>query len=148
MNEDYLDMLRCLNAAGVDYLLVGGWAVALHGYARTTGDLDIWICVDAENARRVYRALGEFGAPLAGMSAEDFEEDGMIFQIGVAPCRIDIINRISGVEYSEAVRRAKESESGGVPFRMISLEDLIANKKASARPKDLLDVRQLEGRWN
>ena len=145
MDSNYLDMLRCLNKAGVDYIMVGGWAVNLHGYVRATIDLDIWILADRENARKVYAALGEFGAPLGGVKPEDFAQDGTIFQIGVAPCRIDVINKIDGVKYAEASPRAIQKTIEGVPVRIISREDLIANKRASGRTKDLADAEILEG---
>lgn len=145
MDSNYLDMLKCLNKAGVDYIMVGGWAVNLHGYVRATIDLDIWILADLENARKVYAALGEFGAPLAGVCPDDFAADGTIFQIGVAPCRIDVINKIDGVKYAEASSRAIEKAIEGVPIRVISREDLIANKRASGRTKDLADAEILEG---
>ena len=145
MDSNYLDMLKCLNKAGVDYIMVGGWAVNLHGYVRATIDLDIWILADQENARKVYAALGEFGAPLENVRPEDFAADGTIFQIGVAPCRIDVINKIDGVKYAEASARAIQKTIEGVPVRIISLEDLIANKRASGRTKDLADAEILEG---
>ena len=144
MDTNYTDMLKCLNTAGVDYILVGGWAVNLYGYIRATVDLDIWILADRENARRVYAALCEFGAPMSEIKPEEFAEDGIIFQVGVAPCRIDIITRISGVSYAEAVQRAVSKEIDGIPLKVISIEDLIANKKASGRTKDLADVEVLE----
>ena len=145
MNADYIDMLKYLKKAGVDYILVGGWAVNMYGYIRATVDLDIWILADAENARKVYAALVEFGAPVAEMKPDDFAEYGMIFQIGVAPCRVDIISKISGVSYADAVNRAVPKTIDGVPVRIISLDDLIANKKASGRTKDIADVEVLEG---
>ncbi len=145
MNADYIDMLKCLNKAGVDYILVGGWAVNMYGYIRATVDLDIWILADAANAKKVYAAVAEFGAPVSEMKPEDFAEYGMIFQIGVAPCRVDIISKISGVSYADAVTRAVPKTIDGIPVRLISLEDLIANKKASGRAKDLADVEILEG---
>ena len=145
MNADYIDMLKCLNKAGVDYILVGGWAVNMYGYIRATVDLDIWILADADNAKKVYSAVAEFGAPVAEMKPEEFAEYGMIFQIGVAPCRVDIISKISGVSYADAVARAEPKTIDGIPVRIISLEDLIANKKASGRAKDLADVEVLEG---
>ena len=141
MNADYIDMLKCLNKAGVDYILVGGWAVNMYGYIRATVDLDVWILANADNAKKVYSAVAEFGAPVAEMKPEDFAEYGMIFQIGVAPCRVDIISKISGVTYADAVTRAVPKTIDGIPVRIISLEDLIANKKASGRAKDLADVR-------
>ena len=147
MDSNYLDMLKCLNKAGADYIMVGGWAVNLHGYVRATIDLDIWILADLENARKVYAALGEFGASLTGVSPDDFAADGTIFQIGVAPCRIDVINKIDGVKYAEASLRAIEKTIEGVPVRIISREDLIANKRASGRTKDLADAEILEGLW-
>ena len=145
MNADYIDMLKCLNKASVDYILVGGWAVNMYGYIRATVDLDIWILADADNARKVYAALAEFGAPVSEMKPEEFAEYGMIFQIGVAPCRVDIISKISGVSYADAVTRAVPKTIDGIPVRIIALEDLIANKKASGRAKDLADVEVLEG---
>ena len=145
MNADYIDMLKCLNKAGVDYILVGGWAVNMYGYIRATVDLDIWILADPENAKKVYRAVAEFGAPVSEMKPEEFAEYGMIFQIGVAPCRVDIISKISGVSYADAVNRAVPKTIDGVPVRIISLDDLIANKKASGRTKDIADVEVLEG---
>ena len=145
MDSNYLDMLKCLNKAGVDYIMVGGWAVNLHGYVRATIDLDIWILADQENARKVYAALGEFGAPLGQVKPEDFAQDGIIFQIGVAPCRIDVINKIDGVKYAEASPRAIQKTIEGVPVRIISREDLIVNKRASGRTKDLADAEILEG---
>ena len=144
MDANYTDMLKCLNGAGVDYILVGGWAVNMYGYIRATVDLDIWILADMANAQRVYAALGEFGAPIADVKPEDFAEDGIIFQIGVAPCRIDIITRISGVSYVDAARRTVPKEIDGVAVKVISIEDLITNKKASGRTKDLADVEVLE----
>ena len=145
MNSDYTDMLKCLNRAGVDYMLVGGWAVNMYGYIRATVDLDIWILADSENAKKVYDAVAEFGAPVSEMKPEEFAEYGMIFQIGVAPCRVDIISKISGVSYADAVTRAVPKTIDGIPVRIISLDDLIANKKASGRAKDLADVEVLEG---
>ena len=145
MNADYIDMLKCLNKAGVDYILVGGWAVNMYGYIRATVDLDVWILADADNAKKVYSAVAEFGAPVSEMKPEEFAEYGMIFQIGIAPCRVDIISKISGVSYADAVTRAVPKTIDGIPVRIISLEDLIANKKASGRAKDLADVEVLEG---
>ena len=145
MNSDYTDMLKCLNRAGVDYMLVGGWAVNMYGYIRATVDLDIWILADSENAKKVYGAVAEFGAPVSEMKPEEFAEYGMIFQIGVAPCRVDIISKISGVSYADAVTRAVPKTIDGIPVRIISLDDLIANKKASGRAKDMADVEVLEG---
>lgn len=145
MNPDYVDMLKSLNAAHVEYLLVGGWAVNLYGYVRATVDLDIWISANSSNARRVCQALAAFGAPMTGIGPQDFEREGVVFQIGVAPCRIDVITRIDGVCYSDAASRASSRQIDGVPVRVISVDDLIANKRASGRTKDLADAEILEG---
>ena len=145
MNADYMDMLKCLNKAGVDYIMVGGWAVNMHGYIRATIDLDIWIMTSRDNADKVYAALKDFGAPLSDVTPEDFATDGTIFQIGVAPCRIDIINKIDGLTYEDASPRAVLKNIDDVPVRILSLEDLIANKRASGRTKDLADAEILEG---
>ena len=145
MNSNYTDMLRCLNAANVDYIMVGGWAVNMHGYIRATIDLDIWILASLENSSRVYAALADFGAPMSDIKPRDFSEEGIVFQIGVAPCRIDVLTRISGVAYADAVKRAQTRQIDGVDVRVISIDDLIANKRASGRMKDLADVEVLEG---
>ena len=145
VNADYLDMLKCLNAAQVDYVMVGGWAVNLHGYIRATIDLDIWILADQHNAQKVFSALSSFGAPLQNVTPEDFAIEGTIFQIGVAPCRIDIINKIDGLTFSDASSRAVTTVIDGVPVRILSLDDLIVNKRASGRTKDLADAEMLEG---
>lgn len=145
MDSNYTDMLKCLNKAGVDYVMVGGWAVNMHGYVRATIDLDIWIMASRENAEKVYAALVDFGAPLADVTPGDFAVDGVIFQIGVAPCRIDIINKIDGLTYSDAAPRAIGKVIDGVPVRVLSIDDLIVNKRASGRTKDLADAEVLEG---
>lgn len=148
MNADYLDMLRCLNKAQVDYLLVGGWAVNFYGYVRTTVDLDIWVFADKENAQRIYRALIDFGAPLATVQPQDFEQEDLIFQIGVAPCRIDVITRIDGVSYHEARKRSVMKEIQGIPVSVLSKADLITNKRSTGRTKDISDAEILEGLEN
>ena len=145
MLKYYIDMLKCLNKARVDYIMVGGWAINLYGYIRATVDLDIWILADRANAKKVYSAFGEFGAPIADIEPDEFADEWIVFQIGVAPCMIDIITKISGVNYSEAINRAIVKEIDGVPVKVISKEDLIANNRASGRTKDLADIEALEG---
>jgi hypothetical protein len=102
LNPDFRDMLSALSEEKVEYLVVGAHALAVHGYPRATGDIDIWIRSSTANATRVYRALARFGAPLAGISEEDFEAPGSILQIGVAPRRIDLLTSISGVDFDDA----------------------------------------------
>ena len=103
LNHDYKEMLQCLATEGTEFLIVGAYALAAHGIPRSTADFDIWVNPTAENSVKVYRALATFGAPLADVTPRDFAEEGVIFQIGVVPCRIDIITKISGnISFSEA----------------------------------------------
>jgi len=146
LNNDYKDMLRALSGHDVKFMLVGGYAFSAHGHPRGTLDIDFFIEATPENAGALHRALTEFGAPLAslGVSASDFTRENFIYQIGVPPRRIDIINKIDGVEFSDAYPRSVETELDGIKLRVISLEDLLANKKAAGRPKDLVDVATIE----
>lgn len=144
---DYLDMLRCLNAAGADYLVVGGYAVMFHGYGRTTGDLDLWIYANPDNAKKVFAALKAFGAPLVNITEAELSSPNLIFQIGVEPCRIDIITKVDGLaDYPAVKARAIDRDFGGVPVKLISYGDLIVNKSASGRLKDKADVEELTKR--
>ena len=143
LTKDFKDLLRLLNANAVDYLLIGGHAFSVHAEPRTTKDLDIFIRSNPENARAVFRALAQFGAPLGGMSDADFV-DGTTFQLGVPPDRIDILQKIDGVTFDEAwANRVEGNLDGEVPTHVISRDDLIRNKLASGREQDLLDVKVL-----
>ena len=144
LNNDYRDMIECLLKAGVDFMLVGGYAVALHGWPRTTFDIDFWIMANPENAKAVVQAIRAFGAPLMDLTEADFHKPGMVFQIGAAPQRIDIISAIDGLDYAEAVGRAVKMNVDGLDIKVISLDDLIVNKRASGRPKDIADALALE----
>ena len=144
LTPDYLEALSAFNAEGVEYLIIGAFAASAHGLLRATGDIDLWIRPTRDNATRVYRALARFGAPLDGVSATDFTSDDLIFQVGRAPHRIDVITAISGVSFEAAWPRRLAATFGPHPVAVIGLDDLLANKRASGRPKDLLDVAQLE----
>jgi len=141
LNKDYREMLQSLLENKVEFLVVGAYAMAAHGYPRATGDLDLWVFTSRENAGKVYKALGEFGAPLAQIDKDSFSKKGIIFQIGVAPCRIDIITQIDGVEFELAYPKRKEIEIDGIKFPVISKEDLIRNKESTGREKDKLDSK-------
>ena len=144
LNRDYKEMLSLLQDRKVEFIVVGAYGLAAHGFPRSTGDIDIWVNPTEVNALRVYAALAEFGAPLSGITPKDFTQPGVVFQIGVAPCRIDILTRISGdIAFEDAVVRKSEVTVGDISFPVLSREDLIANKKATGRSKDLLDVEQL-----
>ena len=143
-NDDYRDLLHIFVASQVEFLLIGAHALALHGVPRFSEDIDIWVRPTPENAARVYRALASFGAPMIDVTPEDFAGDDVVYQIGVAPIRIDILTGITGVVFDEAWPRRVTTSYGGVPIALIGREDLIANKRATGRPKDLADVDALE----
>ena len=143
MHRDFRDMFLALSAEGVEFLLVGGYALAAHGHARATGDLDLWIRPAADNAARAIRALRTFGAPLRGLTERDLSVPGTIFQMGVPPWRIDLLTSIEGVEFDDAWRRRVLREQDGVSFPALGRADLIRNKEAVGRPQDLADVATL-----
>jgi predicted nucleotidyltransferase len=144
LNEDYKDMLQCLLEEKVRFLLVGAYAVAVHGYPRATKDMDVFVRAAPDNASNLIRALRRFGAPLSHVSEADFSAEGIVFQIGNSPRRIDIVTRISGVEFEDAYAHRENVSIEGLQVPVISLEDLIANKRASGRTQDLADVEKLE----
>jgi hypothetical protein len=142
--RDQLDLLSAFNAHEVEYLIVGGHAVNAYTQARFTKDLDILIRNSAENAQRVFKALAAFGAPLAGMSPDDFHgHPDQYFQIGIEPDRIDILQSIAGITGDAVWEDAVESRMLDVPVRFISREHLITNKLATGRPRDLGDADEL-----
>jgi hypothetical protein len=144
LNEDYKDMLRALSVEKVKYLLVGAYAMAAHGYPRSTLDIDFWVLQSPQNADAVMRALHRFGAPLHNLTAEDLQRDGTIFQIGIAPRRIDIITEATGLEFEEVYERSQPITIEGIEVRIPSIADLIRNKRSTGRTKDLADAEALE----
>ena len=148
LNEDYKDMLRSLSEENVRFILVGAYALAAHGYPRATMDIDIWIMPSPENVDAVIRALSRFGASLQNLKKEDLLTAGTIFQIGVAPRRIDIITAASGLEFEPTYRNSIPVNIEGIEVRIPSIDDLILNKKATGRTKDLADVEALESLKN
>ncbi len=146
MNPDFSEILSAFSAEGVEYLLVGAYAVAVHGLPRATGDLDLWVGTAGENPKRVRRALERFGAPLDQLTLKDLTRPDVVFQIGVAPRRIDVMTSVDGVEFSAAWGSRLDTRLEGLTVHVISRDDLIRNKKAAGRPQDLADVAWLEGR--
>ncbi len=144
MNPDFAEMLSALSAAGVEYLVVGAFAVAAHGNPRSTGDIDLWIRPTRENAERVFDALRAFGAPLLDLTIDDLVDEQTVFQIGVAPVRIDLLCGIDGVEFQPAYERRVMATFGDQTAPVLSLVDLATNKRAAARPKDLVDLAWIE----
>jgi predicted nucleotidyltransferase len=145
MNRDFSEMLSALSDAGAEYILVGAHAMAAHGLPRATGDMDLWVRPSAENAERVWRALAEFGAPLDQLSQEELTEPEVVFQIGLVPNRIDILTSVTGVDFEDAWTRRDVVELDGVQVGVIAREDLIRNKRAVGRLRDLADIEDLEG---
>lgn len=144
MFQDFDEMLLALHESGAEYLVVGAHAMAAHGVPRATGDLDIWVRPTAENALRVYEALSRFGAPLTDLTPGDLQTPGTIFQIGVVPIRVDIITHIDGGVFEDAWRNRLIVPAAQHSIPYIGLEDLIANKSATGRPKDVADVVYLK----
>jgi hypothetical protein len=148
LNEDYRDMLHVLSEEKVKFILVEAYALAAHGYPRATMDIDIWVMPSPENADAVIRALSRFGAPLHNLTKEDLLEDGTIFQIGVAPRRIDIITTASGLQFETTYQNSSPVTIEGIEVRIPSINDLILNKRAIGRTKDLADAEALESLKN
>lgn len=144
INEDFRDLLQAFADHEVRFMIVGAYALAVHGQPRATGDLDVWIDPAPANAGRAYRALASFGAPLNELAEQDLATPGVVFQIGVVPRRIDVLTQITGVAFADAWPRRVESSYEGVRFAVIGREDLIANKRALGRPQDLLDAERVE----
>ena len=145
-NNNYREMLCALRDAAVDFIWVGAYALAAHGFPRATLDINLWVRPAPDNAKRIFRALTVFGAPVAQINAADFETEDMIVQIGVAPRRIDFVTSISGVAYEAAARNVVEREIDGIRARILSAADLLRNKLAAGRPKDLADAVLLQQR--
>lgn len=144
LNENFKDMLSAFGEAEADYLLVGAYAMAAHGCPRATADIDFWVRPSEANAARVWTALEAFGAPLSMVSVADFCTPDVVYQIGVAPQRIDILTSISGVDFEDAWRERLIVELEGVSVSVIGLRHLHANKLASGRAKDHQDAIILE----
>ena len=146
LNPDFREMLSCLKDEGVDFILVGAYALAAHGLVRATGDIDVWLRNSPDNARRVLRALAKFGAPTSDLSEEDFTAPDTVLQLGVEPRRIDFMTGIDGVEFDEATRSKVTVDVDGVELFVLSKEDLLKNKLAAGRDKDRGDIAWLEKR--
>lgn len=145
MNRDFEEMLDALSEAGAEFLVVGAYAVAVHGRPRATGDLDLWVRPSAANAARVWQALVAFGAPLQDLTPADLARPDVVFQIGVPPSRIDLLTGISGVRFEEAWPRRVMVTVEGRAMPVLGRDDLIRNKRATGRPRDLADLAELEG---
>ncbi|MCP4500554.1 MAG: hypothetical protein GY822_11395 [Deltaproteobacteria bacterium] len=146
LNPDFRDMLSALQDAEVEYLIVGAFALAAHGMPRATGDIDVWVRPVAANAVRVLDALRQFGAPTSAITTEDLASPDVVFQIGIAPRRIDILTSIDGVKFPEAWQRRISVDIDGLEIPVLSKKDFLTNKRVVGRPKDLADVAWLESK--
>ena len=141
--RDFKEFLKLLDKHGVEYLLIGGYAVAYYGYPRPTADMDVWIAMHPANAARITAALREFGFDTPELSEPLFMEAGNIIRMGQPPMRLEVLTTIDGVEFGAAYARRTIDKIDRQAVNLISLEDLKLNKRASGRPKDLDDLSKL-----
>jgi hypothetical protein len=144
LNKDFKEFVGLLNSTGVEYLLVGGYALAAHGRPRNTGDLDIWVNAEPANVQLLLRALDLFGFGSLGLIDNDFLQPDSVVQLGYPPARIDLLTSIDGVRFGECYPRRMTLPVSGVDLPIINLEDFRANKLASGRLKDLADLQSLD----
>ena len=143
IERDFKELLALLNSHQVEYLLVGAYALAFHGAPRFTGDLDVFVKPDAPNSERLIAALVDFGFGSLGLSPQDFQKPNQVIQLGVPPVRIDLITSITGVSWQEATAGGVAAELDGVPVRFIGRNELVINKRAAGRKKDIADLEAL-----
>src|SRR4051794_15556005 len=140
---DFKDFLQLLNSEGVEYLLVGGYAVGFYGYPRATGDLDVWIAASDTNAGKVVEVLRRFGFSATTVKPNMFSMSDQVFRMGVQPLSIDIITSASGINFADCYSRRNLQILGGIEVTLIHIDDLKQNKRSSGRPKDLDDLQNL-----
>jgi len=145
VQKDFADLCSLLNARKVEYLVVGGYAVAFHGAPRFTGDLDLLVRPDIAHVQGMLDALGDFGFPAGDVAAEYILDRNTILQLGRIPVQVHVMTRITGVDWARAWRSREAGAYGGVPLFYIGRQALIENKRATGRPKDIADVTALEG---
>jgi len=145
LNQDLQEFIQSLNDNQVRYLVVGGYAVALHGHPRYTKDIDVWVEISPDNAKRMVKALDQFGFASLGLKEDDFLVPDQIIQLGYPPNRIDVISTLEGVDFEVCYAARVEVVIDTVPVNFIDLENLKKNKKAAGRPQDLADLEQLGG---
>lgn len=143
LSRDFRELLECFSARNVEYVVVGGYALAHHGAPRFTGDLDIYVRPSPANADRIIAALDDFGFSSVGLARKDFESSGRVVQLGHAPHRVDIMTSIDGVSWKDAWAGRSESRIGNLPVQFIGRKEFIANKKAIGRAKDNADIEAL-----
>ncbi|MEO8208954.1 MAG: nucleotidyltransferase [bacterium] len=143
LNQDYKEFIELLNARKVDYIVVGAFAMAFHGHPRYTGDIDFWIRNSEANARNVFQTIVEFGFPPDNLSEKDFTSNDLIFQMGYPPVRIDVLTSIEALSFEECFLQKETRIIDGLTIPYLNIKDLIKNKKAVGRKKDLADLEEL-----
>jgi hypothetical protein len=143
VQSDFRDLLELFNKHQVEFLLVGGYALAFHGVPRYTGDMDIFVHASSLNAIRIMAALDEFGFGSVGLAVEDFQKENRVIQLGVPPVRVDIVTSLTGISWEDAYANRVHGKYGDVPVSYIGREQFITNKKAMGRQKDLADLEAL-----
>jgi hypothetical protein len=143
MNQDFLDLLRAFIDHSVRFLVVGAYALGVHGRPRATGDLDVWVEPTPDNADRLVRALQQFGAPMGQVTVDDFSRPGIVFQMGLPPVRIDVLTELSGLTFDEAWPGRTQAAFGPVTVDVIGRDAFIKNKRTTGRAKDLGDIEAL-----
>ncbi len=144
LSQDFKEFVKLLIDHKVEYLIVGGYAVGIHGHPRYTGDLDIWINPTLENANKVVKCVNEFGFGSFNLTSQDFIKEGNVIQFGYPPLRIDILTSIDGVNFSDCILNKKDVEIDGMLVYFIGLTDLLKNKKETGRPRDIDDIENLK----
>ena len=143
LSQDFKEFVELLNKRNVEYLIVGGYAVGIHGHPRYTGDLDVWINSTVENARKMVKVLDDFGFSSFGLAEADFIKSGNVIQMGYPPFRIDILTKIDGVDFADCYQNRMIIQHDQITMSFIGINDLKKNKQASGRLKDLDDLASL-----
>lgn len=144
ISTDYRDLFRTLNRFKVKYLVVGAYAVIYYTEPRYTKDIDVWVKADKDNINKLYHALKVFGAPLKNIAVEDLMNESMVYQMGVAPVRIDILMGLPGIKFEDAWKNKKKSNYANTPINIIGIDDLVESKKKAMRDQDVLDLKKLK----
>ena len=144
LSQDFREFIELLNSNEVRYLIVGGYAVAVHGYPRYTKDLDVWIYADSENVEKLISALKQFGFGSLGLTPDDFLTPDQVIQLGYPPNRIDLLTSLKGVEFNNAYESRDQIEIDGLFADFVDLENLKKNKASTGRPQDIADLENLK----
>jgi hypothetical protein len=145
LDPNFAEFLKSLNARQVEYLVVGGYAVGYHGFVRATGDLNVFLGCSRDNAEKLHGAFKDFGLDVPELNVAVFMEPGRIVRLGVPPLRLEVMNEISGVAFAACYRQRVAETVAGIPINFIDRENLLLNKQAAGRPKDLADLAALRG---